>query len=156
MAVVSKRAQEEANSLETRRELIRAVELRRAALGELAAHIEGSLKRVSGDAAAGLRERSAELATSLESARGAITRHDLKLARTRHRGVYRRGSVYVVREADEVGIEHDREFESLRDALAHREELDQEKMARKTKLEGAPHDYGVSMQRYMPVRDDKP
>ena len=156
MAAVSKRAEEEANSLEARGDLVRTVELQQAALGELAVRIEAPLERIPPDAAAGLREQAAELAKSLESARGAITRHDLKLARTRHRGIYRRGAVYVVRETDEVGIEHDREFESLHHALAHRKGGDQAAAAKKTRLEGAPHDYGPAMQRYMPVRDDRP
>jgi class 3 adenylate cyclase len=156
MAVVSKRAQKEADALGARHKLLEEVDAQRKALMELAEEIEGRLfVGASADDPTRVHAHAEALARSLEKARASISPQDLKLAKTHHRGIYRRGRMYVVREFDEVGIEHDREFQSMHDALAHRNERDQESKARKTKLQGAPHDY-PAMHRYMPVRDEKP
>jgi class 3 adenylate cyclase len=153
MAVVSRRAQAEADALDARRTLIASVNAERAALSNLAAGVGDG---AATPAAAKVRAKVRDLERALEEARAAVGASDAKLERTRHRGIYRRGPMHIVPEWDEVGIEHHREFASLREALEHRKKLNQESKRRKQKLPGLPHDYADSMQRYMPVRDDKP
>ena len=45
---------------------------------------------------------------------------DLKLRRTRFRGVFRHGERYVVPYHDEVGVEHRKEFETRKEARSFR------------------------------------
>jgi hypothetical protein len=45
---------------------------------------------------------------------------DLKLRRTRYRGVFRHGERYIVPYSDEVGVEHRKEFQTRDEARSFR------------------------------------
>jgi class 3 adenylate cyclase len=153
LALVSKRAQAELEALAGRREVVDAVEARRQRLDELAGEIESALP--AAQSIDRLRTEAGELGRELEEARRAIGLLGLKLERTHHHGVYKHGRVFIVPDTDELGIEHYREFGSLHDAVAFKKRRELEAKGGE-KLVGAPHDYGVAMQRYLPVRDDRP
>jgi class 3 adenylate cyclase len=164
MAVVSKRAQAELEALSSQLRSVEALAQRRERLHELERDIGSTLKRLASERYElpavrshfdALQHEIQRLGDELQEARREVGSLGLKLERTHHHGIYRHGRIYVVPEFDELGIEHHREFDSLQDALAHRKALEVQE-SREGKLTGAPHDYGPAMQRYMPVRDDKP
>jgi len=61
----------------------------------------------------------------------------VKLRRTLHRGIYRRGSAYAVRTDSEL-----REFETLREAQEFRR-AEMTRAKRDRLGGGAPHDFGI-------------
>jgi hypothetical protein len=71
---------------------------------------------------AGLRvgARSADLDSALATVRSQLGLMDLKLRRTRFRGVFRHGERYVVPYYDEVGVEHRKEFQTPAEARSFR------------------------------------
>ena len=64
--------------------------------------------------------QSADLDGDLEAARTALGLTDLKLRRTRSRGVFRHGERYIVPYFDEVGVEHRKEFQTRKEARSFR------------------------------------
>jgi hypothetical protein len=64
--------------------------------------------------------QSADLDGDLEAARAALDLTDLKLRRTRSRGVFRHGERYIVPYFDEVGVEHRKEFQTRKEARSFR------------------------------------
>ena len=67
-----------------------------------------------------VQAQSADLDGALAAARGQLGLMDLKLRRTRFRGVFRHGERYVVPYYDEVGVEHRREFPTREEARSFR------------------------------------
>jgi class 3 adenylate cyclase len=64
--------------------------------------------------------QSADLDGDLEAARTALGLTDLKLRRTRSRGVFRHGERYIVPYFDEVGVEQRKEFQTRKEARSFR------------------------------------
>ena len=157
MAVLSKRAAREADVAAERLALIDRLERSRGTVAGRAATIEArvdELRAATGtgeaSALAGLveaarapvRELTAELDQRFSEARAAVGTETVKLRRTRHRGVYRRGERYVVPHVDADGVERRREFETAKEARAYRTALRIERK-REDDYEGgshAPHD----------------
>ena len=67
-----------------------------------------------------MQAQSADLDGALAAARGQLGLMDLKLRRTRFRGVFRHGERYVVPYYDEVGVEHRKEFPTRAEARSFR------------------------------------
>jgi class 3 adenylate cyclase len=136
MGVVSKRATAEEGALASRiAHIDRLVERRKnvdETTSELAAGIRWLSERIRDRQAKPTADLSAELATlrvqaqsadldgALAAARGQLGLMDLKLRRTRFRGVFRHGERYVVPYYDEVGVEHRREFPTREEARSFR------------------------------------
>jgi class 3 adenylate cyclase len=135
MAVVSRRAAAEADALGKRLAQFGELVGFRKSIEELAAEVEATIERVRRSAAAmevdavradveGLRARiqraERELQMRLDEVRSALGNLGIALKHTRHRGVFRVGSRYVVPVFDEVGIEQRREFSSLAEAYSFR------------------------------------
>jgi hypothetical protein len=132
MGVVSRRAAGEVEALASRIAHIDRLATRRKAVeeaaGELAAGIRSLSERVRNRQANPPADLSAELATlrvraqsadlegSLAEVRSQLGLMDLKLRRTRFRGVFRSGERYVVPYYDEVGVEHRKEFPTREEA----------------------------------------
>jgi class 3 adenylate cyclase len=135
LAVVSRQAAAEADALEKRIAQLRHVARVRESLADLAAKVETTIQRVRGSVVAGevdasradiegLRTRiqraEHELHSQLEDVRKGLGYRGIALRHTRHRGVFRVGSRYVVPFVNEVGIEQRREFSSLEEAHSFR------------------------------------
>jgi hypothetical protein len=71
-------------------------------------------------AALRVRAQAADLEGALATARSQLGLMDLKLRRTRFRGVFRYGERYVVPYYDEVGVEHRKEFQTREEARSFR------------------------------------
>jgi class 3 adenylate cyclase len=153
MAVVSQRAGREVERVAQRIDSIHAVEGARNALDEPAneiAQILAGRTTPPKEMVEVLRRALAELEARLEDARGRLDRSALKLQRTRHRGIYRSGSRFVVPRADELGIEELDEFETLQEARDHLRSLELESRPSTAMGGGAPHDLGDAYQGYTP------
>jgi len=136
MGVVSRRAAGEVETLASRIAHIDRLATRRKgveeAAGELAAGIRSLSERIRNRQASPPADLSAELATlrvraqsadlegSLAEVRSQLGLVDLKLRRTRFRGVFRSGERYVVPYYDEVGVEHRKEFQTREEARSFR------------------------------------
>jgi class 3 adenylate cyclase len=136
MGVVSKRATGEGEALASRIAHIDRFVARRRGVeettAELAAGVHSLSERIRGRQASPPADLSAELATLLVRAQsadldGALTAvrsqlglMDLKLRRTRFRGVFRYGERYIVPYYDEVGVEHRKEFPTPQEARSFR------------------------------------
>lgn len=160
MAVVSTRAQEEAEILAERMRLIGAVDEKRKELDTLSEEISAALASggpESSDSVPGaiedLRGSLAELDTGLEQARAGIGLTGMKLHRTRHHGIFRHGSVFVVPTQDELGIEHFQEFATLPEAHEYRKTVNAQVLSEDRLGGGAPHDFGAAWQGY--IRGDR-
>jgi hypothetical protein len=127
MAVLSERAEREAESLAAQIATVeRATECRRR-LAAMAAEAPELLDDPGGATAADLallRNRVAEtteaLDTAVTQAAGALDPLSFKLTRTRHRGIYCSAGRYLVPFIDSLGADRSREFDSLSDARAFR------------------------------------
>lgn len=136
MGVVSRRASAEAEALETRLKILDELVEERGRSAGFAKEVErkiGELRaRSTNGQAAPSAEIVADLGTILARARAAATELQGRLAkarealgdagiplkRTRHRGVFRAGNLYVVPFFDELGIEQRRTFPTLTEARA--------------------------------------
>ena len=67
-----------------------------------------------------MRAQAADLDDALAETRSQIGLMELKLRRTRLRGVFRHGARYIVPYYDEVGLEHRKEFQTRREARSLR------------------------------------
>ena len=127
MAVVSQRAREQAESLEAQIGCLDRMLVLRQELAQLTAELPRSDELDAGSWIAPLRERvaaaTAELDDAVARAASALDPLSVKLGRTRHRGVYRSGRMYVVPFADELGEERSRQFETLAEARNFRASL---------------------------------
>ena len=137
MAVVSRRAGDEADALAERLARFESLANRRAALATLAIEAEAALGRIrrnlDGDPVsvhmdvhalcAQVEALEREVRTELDEVQGALGDLGVALKRTRHRGVYRVGHRYVVPFSNEVGVEERKEFSSLDEAAAFRRGL---------------------------------
>lgn len=128
MAVLSQHARQEVESLEGRIAEVDRLRDRRKALADLAVELPSALdETLTADRIASLQERVATATAQLdEAAAGAASVLDplsFKLARTRHRGVYRSNGRYVVPFVDELGGDGRREFETLIEARNFRTAL---------------------------------
>jgi class 3 adenylate cyclase len=155
LGVLSKRAAAEADATARRMALLDGLTAERrradARIGSIGVAVERICAHV--DAGSAAYERSAlsdvrrdvrvltsDLDRSLEAASAAVKAAG-RLRRTRRRGIYRRAERYVVPYFDEVGLEHEQEFDKLAAARAFRDaRLEDEK--RKIDFPGgpAPHD----------------
>ena len=127
-AVISARASDEAVRLEGRISSVDRLLESRQALAELAEEVKSKLdESLEERGIASLRERIVAATAELEEALAQATRMldpvSFKLQRTRHRGVYRSGSKYVVPFVDSVGIDRQREFSTRAEARAFRETI---------------------------------
>ena len=127
-AVISARAGEEVVRLEGRISSVDRLLESRQALAELAEEVKSKLNEsLEERGIASLRERVVAATAELEEALAQSTRmldpSSFKLQRTRHRGVYRSGSKYVVPYVDSVGIDRQREFLTRAEARAFRETI---------------------------------
>jgi class 3 adenylate cyclase len=136
MGVVSKRATGGVEALVSRIAHIDRLVARRRGVqettSELAAGIHSLSERIQDRQASTAADLSAELATllvraqsadldeALAAVRGQLGLMDLKLRRTRFRGVFRHGERYVVPYYDEVGVEHRKEFQTREEARSFR------------------------------------
>jgi class 3 adenylate cyclase len=135
MGILSRRSAAEADALEERLGQFDKLVGLRESLNQMAAEAEATIQRLRLSIAAhevspvrahvqGLRARlqttERELTSTLDKVRGALGKHGIALKRTRHRGVFRVGSRYVVPFLDEVGIEQRPEFSSLEEASSFR------------------------------------
>jgi hypothetical protein len=136
MGVVSKRATAEEGALANRIAHIDRLVQRRRSVDETASELAAGIRSLSqriGDREAGptadlgtelstlrVQAQSADLDGALAAARGQLGLMDLKLRRTRFRGVFRHGERYVVPYFDEVGVEHRREFPTREEARSFR------------------------------------
>jgi Adenylate and Guanylate cyclase catalytic domain len=155
LGVLSKRAAAEAEATAqrialvdelaaTRRRSDERIEAIGVAVEQLCARLDaGSAREVRAllaEARRSVRPLAEDLDRGLAAATAAVEPRG-RLRRTRRRGIYRRGDRYVVAYFDEVGVEHEHEFESLAAARAFRDarRLDEE---RKIDFPGgpAPHD----------------
>ena len=127
MAVVSHQAREQAESLEAQIAYVDRVPVLRQELAQLAAELPSENELNAGSRIASLQERVATATTELDDAvaraANALDPLSVKLGRTRHRGVYRSGLMYVVPFADELGEERSRRFETLAEARNFRQAL---------------------------------
>jgi class 3 adenylate cyclase len=119
VTLVSPRARQEAESLEAKIACVDRLVDRRQGLAELTPDLSAGLVE-SSEQLASLRERltraTAELDDGVMKAAGALDPMSFKLGRTRQRGVYRSGRMYVVPFVDDLGAERRREFETLSEA----------------------------------------
>jgi class 3 adenylate cyclase len=101
---------------------------------------EAEIRPLLADVRRDVRALTSELDRALEAASVAVKAAG-RLRRTRRRGIYRLGDRYVVPSFDEVGIEHEDEFDTVAAARAFR---DARRHAEKRQIEypGAPHDFG--------------
>jgi class 3 adenylate cyclase len=126
-AVISRRAREQADALEAQIGCIERVRAHREELRELATELPSDPEHERWTWMAPLKERlaaaTADIDAAVEEAARRIDPMSLKLARTRHRGVYRSGPRYVVMFVDPLGDERSREFETLAEARNFRAAL---------------------------------
>ena len=128
MAVVSQRAREQAESLEAQIGCVDRLLVLRQELAQLAAELPRTDELDAGSWIAPLRERvaaaTAELDEAVARAASALDPLSVRLGRTRHRGVYRSGRMYVVPFDDaSSGGEGRREFETMAEARNFRTAL---------------------------------
>jgi class 3 adenylate cyclase len=133
--VISQRAREAVESLERQAASVDRLLDSRRALAELSAELPGKLDQpLAEDGIDSLRRRVAEATAQLDEALAQATRVldplSFKLQRTRHRGVYRSGSKYVVPFVDTVGIDRQREFATLAEACDFREVIQRAEQAK--------------------------
>jgi multidrug efflux pump subunit AcrA (membrane-fusion protein) len=128
MAVLSRHARQDVESLEA--QIARADRLldRRQALGDLAGELPSALgETLTAERIASLRERVTATTTQLDEAAAraasALDPLSFKHERTRHRGVYRSNGKYVVPFSNELGGDGRREFETLDEARNFRKAL---------------------------------
>lgn len=136
MGVGSKHAAGEAEALASRIAHIDRLVVRRKSVEEttreLAAGIRSLSERIQHGQASPTPDLSSEVAAlralaqaadlegALAAARSQLGLMDLKLRRTRFRGVFRCGERYVVPYYDEVGVEHRKEFHTREEARSFR------------------------------------
>jgi hypothetical protein len=136
MGIVSRRARGEVEALASRIAHIDRLALRRKsveeATRELAAGIRSLSERIqhrqasstpdlsSEIAALRVRAQAADLEGDLAVTRSQLGLMDLRLRRTRFRGVYRSGERYVVPYHDEVGVKRRKEFQTREEARSFR------------------------------------
>jgi class 3 adenylate cyclase len=123
--MTSQRAREAVESLERQATSVDRLFDSRQALAELGAELPGKLDQsLAGEEIDSLRKRVAEATARLDEALAQAVRVldplSFKLQRTRHRGVYRSGSKYVVPFVDNVGIDRRREFATEAEACDFR------------------------------------
>jgi class 3 adenylate cyclase len=155
LGVLSKRAAADAEATAGRLRLVNALaDTRESAdrrIDEIGVSVERLCTRVevgahgeAGDlvqsTARSIRSVTSDLDQALEATRAAV-RAEGRLRRTRHRGIYRRAEHYVVPYFDEVGLEHERDFDTLSAARVFRDAR-REDEKRKIDFPGgpAPHD----------------
>jgi class 3 adenylate cyclase len=131
LGVISARAANEAETLESRLAVLDRLSearVRRVELGEELEHRIGELRPNPAEAEIeALRARVGEalgkLEETLAEGRELLAAEGVHLKRTMHRGIFRSGNRYVVPFFDEVGIEERREFASLAEARVFRRSL---------------------------------
>ena len=134
LGVLSKRAAAEAEATAGRLRLVNALGAVRdsaeqrvdtigSAVERVCSHVEAGEHEEAGelveDTARSVRALASDLDQALDAARDAV-KADGRLRRTRHRGVFRRGEHFVVPYFDEVGLEQEKEFDSLAAARSFR------------------------------------
>jgi hypothetical protein len=127
MAVFSKRAEQEAESLAAQIATVeRATDHRRRLTG-MAREATGLLDDPGGVTTSQITATRDGVAEATEALDAAVTRAaaaldplSFKLTRTRHRGIYRSGERYLVPFVDDLGADRSRDFDSLSDARAFR------------------------------------
>jgi hypothetical protein len=122
MALSSDRARQELERLQTRSSLVEALDDRRRALDSQLPDLPGRLDALRTEREiTRLRDQVTTATDDLDKTLGAAARAldplSFKLSRTRHRGVYRTGTRYLVPYVDEQGSERARDFDTL--AQAH-------------------------------------
>jgi uncharacterized protein YigA (DUF484 family) len=158
LGVTSKRAAEKAEALANRIAHIDRLATQRKRVQETATELIAGIRSLSERirnrqasppadlsaelAALRVRAESADLEGILAAARGELGLMDLKLRRTRYRGVFRHGERYIVPHYDEVGVQHRKEFQTRDEARSFRWSV---RFAQKNKGEytGPLHDKGV-------------
>jgi class 3 adenylate cyclase len=152
LGVLSKRAAAEAEATARRIALVDDLKAQRgraderierigAEVGRFCSHLDSGSEADDGALLAAMRRDvrglTSDLDRALEAASGAVKAAG-KLRRTRRRGIYRMGDRYVVPYFDEVGIEHESEFETIAAARAFR---DARKVDEKGRIDFAPSDH---------------
>jgi len=158
LAVVSQRAAAEVARITAAVELVEGVAAAREQLVAAAqrAPSDPTAPETVVAAGAAIRDAIGEVDAAVESARTSLGPTALKLHRTRHRGIYTHGSVYVVPSTDELGMDAFREFATLQEARNHQKASGLDRASDERLGGGAPHDFGVAYgQGYMPVRDER-
>ena len=127
MAVLSERAEREAESLAAQIATVERATDHRRRLAEMAGEATELLDDPGGVTTPDItviRDRVAEATDALDAAvtraAGALDPLSFKLTRTRHRGIYRSGGRYLVPFVDSLGADRSRDFDSLSDARAFR------------------------------------
>ncbi len=135
MGVVSRRARGQADALVSRIAHIDRLAARRNGVDETASELAAAIRSLgerirdradptpdlsSEVAILSVRARTANLDDALAAARSQLGLMDVKLRRTRFRGVFRHGERYVVPYHDEMGVEHRAEFEARDEARSFR------------------------------------
>jgi hypothetical protein len=155
LGVLSKRAAAEAEATAGRLGLVNALADARASAEQRVGAIGASVERLCAEVetrahggagalvettARDVRALAADLDRALGAARTAVKAQG-RLRRTRHRGISRRGERFVVPYFDEVGLEHEKEFDTLPAARAFRTARWEDEK-RKVDFPGgpAPHD----------------
>jgi class 3 adenylate cyclase len=127
-AVLSKASAREVQATEKRLAALDTLADRRADAEEIAKRLRDwlrapdtnqALDRLTQD----VREATQKLNAALGDARRELTSVGARLRRTRSPGVFRLGEEFVVPYVDEVGIDRNRKFESLVDAVSFRRAL---------------------------------
>lgn len=120
MAVVSKRAGNEAAAIQAQIAAVEAVAAQRQALAESAVDLPELYDNPGALTTADLDRRrehvagtTAELDDAVSHAAAALDRLCFKLDRTRYRGVYQYGGRYIVPYVDDLGADRERDFETL-------------------------------------------
>jgi len=136
LGVSSKRAAEQAEALASRIAHIDRLGTQRKRVQETATELNAGIRSLSermrnrqasppADLTAELaslrvRAESADLEGSLAAARSQLDLMDMKLRRTRYRGVFRHGERFIVPYYDEVGVEYRKEFQTRDEARSFR------------------------------------
>jgi class 3 adenylate cyclase len=135
LGVLSKRAATEAEATAGRIQLVDALGGARSSAEQRIEAVRSAVRRICIGVQAGAHQEMSELVESarrnlralvgeldpaLEVARAAVQATG-RLRRTPRRGIYRRGDRYVVPYIDEVGIEHENQFETMAAARAFRD-----------------------------------
>jgi class 3 adenylate cyclase len=140
MAVYLRRAREEADKLRTRIACVEQLDDRRHALATQTHGLPGKLDALRTEREiTQLRDQLSaatdELDHALASAARALDPLSYKLSRTRHRGVYRTGSRYIVPYTDEHGRDRTRDLDTLSQAHQFKRAL---RIAHQARREVAP------------------
>jgi hypothetical protein len=124
LGVLSKKAAQAANRLERQLALVDAVAHARRELDAAISELEQRATATQVGQLEALRRDVDTLAThlsaTLDDAIQQVGYAAERLQRTRHRGIYRQGEVWVVRHYDTLGVEHLARFHALHEARAFR------------------------------------